>query len=133
MSEQSAQANIAVDRARPRPRDWRQVYARRLMVTDFLVLAWVVFGVQIAWLGFDTASVAFRGDARDLTVNYLTVSVIIIASWLLMLGIFGTRGFRVLGTGPEEYKLIATRRSACLGCWRSWRSSSTSTSPVATS
>ena len=24
-----------------------------------------------------------------------------------MLGIFGTRGFRVLGTGPEEYKLIA--------------------------
>lgn len=109
MSEQTASTDLSFGRASDHPpaRDWRQVYARRLLLTDLLVLVWVVFGVQIAWLGFDTASVSFRGDARDLAVNYLAVSVVIIGSWLLMLGIFGTRGFRVLGTGPEEYKLIA--------------------------
>lgn len=27
---------------------WRERYARRLRVTDFLVLVWVVFGTQLA-------------------------------------------------------------------------------------
>ena len=57
MSEQSASTDLSIGRAsdHPHTRDWRQVYARRLVLTDFLVLVWVVFGVQIAWLGFDTA------------------------------------------------------------------------------
>ncbi|MGO4692080.1 sugar transferase [Glaciibacter sp. 2TAF33] len=73
-----------------------------------LVLIWVVFGVQIAWFGFDTAAVAFRGDRGALAVSYTTVSIIIITCWMLMLSIFGTREFRILGTGPDEYKLIAS-------------------------
>jgi exopolysaccharide biosynthesis polyprenyl glycosylphosphotransferase len=90
----------------PAARDWRIVYARRLLVTDFLVLGWVVFGVQIAWFGVDSSNLAFRGDLGMLAVNYSVISVLLIVSWMIMLGVFGSRGYRVLGTGPEEYKLI---------------------------
>lgn len=34
--------------------DWSKSYSRRVLLTDLLVLLWVVFGVQIAWLGLDS-------------------------------------------------------------------------------
>lgn len=105
MSQQSVSAATSVGRA-PK-RDWREIYSARLTSTDLLVLIWVVFGVQIAWFGLETSAVSFRGDARDLVVSYSAVSVIIITGWMVMLGIYGSREYRVLGTGPQEYKLIA--------------------------
>jgi exopolysaccharide biosynthesis polyprenyl glycosylphosphotransferase len=107
VSEDSAKAVQSAGR-RTRSRDWHHVYSARLALTDLLVLIWVVFGVQIAWFGFDTAAVTFRGDRSALAVNYTTVSVLIILSWMLLLSVFGTREFRILGTGPEEYKQIAS-------------------------
>ena len=106
MSDEGRLVTTAAARVR-NGRDWRTKYANRLLVTDFLVLVWVVFGVQIAWFGLDSANVSFRGSAAVLAVSYTSISVIFIAAWMLMLGVYGTRGFRVLGTGPEEYKLIA--------------------------
>lgn len=88
-------------------RDWRHVYAGRLIFTDLLVLIWVVFGVQIFWFGLATEDVSFRGDASELQVSYTTVSVVLVLAWMAFLGAYGSRGFRVLGTGPDEYKLIA--------------------------
>ena len=110
MSEQSASTALSVDRTgnHPHPSNWQQIYARRLLLTDLLVLIWVVFGVQIAWLGFDTKSLAVRGNTNDLTVSYLEVSTFLIVVWMLILSIYGTRGFRVLGTGSQEYRLIAS-------------------------
>ena len=102
-SEKTATVPIA-----KRTHDWRNVYANRLVLTDLLVLIWVVFGVQIAWLGFDTAEVAARGESEQLALSYTTLSVIVIALWMVLLGLSGTRSPRVLGSGPEEYKLIAT-------------------------
>ena len=96
-------------------RDWRDVYAARLAITDLLVLIWVVFGVQIAWFGFDTADVSFRGSASDLVVSYTTVSVLVIVGWLAILQVFGTRESRVLGTGPDEYKLIVNGSTRVFG------------------
>ena len=84
--------------------DWHAVYSARLTVTDLLVLVWVVFGVQIAWFGFDSANLAVR--STDLAVSYTSVSVILIVSWMAVLSIYGTRTDRVLGTGFDEYKLI---------------------------
>jgi exopolysaccharide biosynthesis polyprenyl glycosylphosphotransferase len=89
-----------------RAHDWRRVYAVGLVVTDLLVLIWVVFGVQIAWFGVETSDVAFNGDYEGIAVSYSLISVVIIASWMLALGLYGTRGYRVLGTGPQEYRLI---------------------------
>ena len=88
-------------------RDWRAKYALRLAISDLLALIWVVFGVQIAWFGFDTANLSIGGDIQSLAISYTVVSILIIVSWMLLLSIYGTRGYRVLGTGPDEYKLIA--------------------------
>nr|WP_241984598.1 sugar transferase [Cryobacterium adonitolivorans] len=88
-------------------RDWRDTYAVRLAVTDFLVLVWVVFGVQIAWFGVTASDIQFRGRLNEVVVSYTVFSVSIIAAWMLMLGIYGSRGYRVLGTGPQEYKQVA--------------------------
>ena len=88
-------------------RDWRQKYATGLIISDLLVLIWVVFGVQIAWFGFDSTNVAFRGNHADLAVNYTAISVLLIGAWMLVLKVYGTRGYRVLGAGAEEYKLVA--------------------------
>jgi exopolysaccharide biosynthesis polyprenyl glycosylphosphotransferase len=87
--------------------DWRHRYSIGLIITDLLVLIWVVFGVQIAWFGSDSTNVTFRGNTADLAVSYTLISVLFIAAWMLILSVFGTRGYRVLGTGPEEYRLIA--------------------------
>jgi len=107
MRERLGSARAGAEVATASGRDWRAKYSRMLAISDLLVLIWVVFGVQIAWFGFDTADVSVRGDILNLAVSYTAVSVLIIACWLLLLGIYGTRGYRVLGTGPEEYKLIA--------------------------
>jgi len=107
MRERLGSARAGAEVATASGRDWRAKYSRRLAISDLLVLIWVVFGVQIAWFGFDTADVSVRGDILNLAVSYTAVSVLIIACWLVLLGIYGTRGYRVLGTGPEEYKLIA--------------------------
>jgi exopolysaccharide biosynthesis polyprenyl glycosylphosphotransferase len=88
-------------------RNWREVYASRLVITDLLVLIWVVFGVQIAWFGVASADVRLGGNLTEIAVSYTAISVTIIAVWMLMLGIYGSRGYRVLGTGPQEYRQVA--------------------------
>ncbi|SKA82190.1 Undecaprenyl-phosphate galactose phosphotransferase, WbaP/exopolysaccharide biosynthesis polyprenyl glycosylphosphotransferase [Agreia bicolorata] len=87
--------------------DWRQRYAYSLMFTDLLVLIWVIVGVQIAWFGVTTSAVTFSGSLSDVAISYSLTSLILIVAWMLMLGIFGTRSYRVLGTGTQEYRLIA--------------------------
>jgi exopolysaccharide biosynthesis polyprenyl glycosylphosphotransferase len=86
--------------------EWRRTYAFGLVITDLLVLIWVVFGVQIAWFGVETSDVQFDGNTEGVTVSYSLISLIIIGSWMLALGLYGTRSYRVLGTGPQEYRLI---------------------------
>ncbi|WP_234865134.1 sugar transferase [Sinomonas albida] len=88
-------------------RNWRQWLSRGLIFTDLLVLVWVVFGVQIAWFGFDSANVNFQGALDDLAVNYSTVSVVLIVAWMLVLKIYDTRDARIIGSGPTEYRRIA--------------------------
>jgi len=87
-------------------RGWRKAYALRLAITDLIVLICVVFGVQIAWFGFMVSDVQFRGALTNLTVNYAAVSAILIVLWMLMLSVYGTRGYRVIGTGSQEYRVV---------------------------
>jgi exopolysaccharide biosynthesis polyprenyl glycosylphosphotransferase len=88
-------------------RNWRDIYAARLVISDLLVLVWVVFGVQIAWFGASAADVRFGGNLTEIAINYTVISVTIIVAWMMMLGIYGSRGYRVLGTGPQEYRQVA--------------------------
>ena len=85
---------------------WMKRYAHRLVITDVLVLVWVVFGVQIAWFGLDSANVALSGSVADLAIGYTSVSVVVIAAWLVVLALFDTRDHRYIGTGSSEYRRI---------------------------
>lgn len=85
---------------------WAKDYARRLVVTDVLVLVWVVFGVQIAWFGLDSARVAVSGNVTDLAFGYTAVSIVIIVAWLIALAIYDTRDSRYIGSGAGEYRRI---------------------------
>ncbi|BCT77043.1 polyprenyl glycosylphosphotransferase [Sinomonas cyclohexanicum] len=90
-----------------REETWGRWLARRLLLTDFLVLVWVVFGVQIAWFGFDSTDVAFRGSRGALAVNYSLVSAALVIAWTATLAIYETRSVRIIGAGPLEYRCIA--------------------------
>lgn len=91
---------------RRRVGDWRSSFARRLALTDLLVVVWVVFGVQFAWLGFESGSADVTGTPEDLALSYTVISVAIVGGWMATLLITGTRDFRVIGTGTAEYKLV---------------------------
>ncbi|WP_255252755.1 sugar transferase [Curtobacterium sp. 'Ferrero'] len=85
-------------------RDWSTRYSRRVLVTDLLALIWVVFGVQIAWLGFSSNLAA---NSADLRLSYFAISVVVIIVWMIALALYDTRGDRVIGVGSTEYRLVA--------------------------
>jgi len=101
---QSTLKSVNTD-ATPKTRDWQSIYARRLVATDLLVLVWVVFGVQIAWLGFSAVDIGPRSEFNS-AISYSAISVAIVAGWMMSLALHGTRDLRVLGIGPQEYKLV---------------------------
>lgn len=77
-----------------------------LAITDLLVLIWVIFGAQIGWFGVTTSDVTFSGSLSEVAFSYTAISVFLVTSWLAILGVFGSRSYRVLGTGPQEYRLV---------------------------
>ncbi|MET0990537.1 MAG: sugar transferase [Glaciihabitans sp.] len=87
--------------------NWRRTYAKQLVASDLLVLLWVIFGVQIAWLGLDQSALGVSGSQEEIAISYTVVSSALVLGWLATLGVYGTRGYRVLGAGAQEYKLIA--------------------------
>jgi exopolysaccharide biosynthesis polyprenyl glycosylphosphotransferase len=87
---------------------WERRYARRLIVTDLLVVVWAVAGAQIARFGLDPtpAIVDTRRYEFELATSYTALSLILIAAWMLVLAVFGTRDSRAVGVGSTEYKRI---------------------------
>ncbi len=84
--------------------EWSRTYSRRVLVTDLLALVWVVFGVQIAWLGLSSN---LATNTADLRLSYFAISVVVIVVWMAALALYDTRGARVIGTGSAEYRLVA--------------------------
>lgn len=91
----------------PKAPRWRRAYARRLMVTDFLVLVWVVYGAQIAWFGTGNATVAMAHDARINDLSYWGFSTFLILAWMWALSLIDSRSERVIGWGSQEYIRVA--------------------------
>lgn len=83
--------------------DWRRRFQRRLVLSDLLVLVWVVFGTQIAWFGFGNAQLSIRDDARISDVSYWFFSFVLVLLWLGALSWSDSRSVRVLGSGSNEY------------------------------
>jgi exopolysaccharide biosynthesis polyprenyl glycosylphosphotransferase len=108
-----------VDRAKPpvverakrdetrNPKNWRQSYQRRLRITDFLALVWVVFGTQIAWFGLGNAQLSILMDTRLSDVSYWLFSAGLVVVWMAVLSWSDSRSDRVIGTGATEYVRVA--------------------------
>lgn len=94
-------------RARQMTSEWSAHLANRVALTDVAVLAWVVFGTQIAWLGLDAALWGISGSRDEITISYSLISLALIAGWMFALDLFDTRSVRVLGVGTQEYRAIA--------------------------
>ncbi|MCL2794423.1 MAG: sugar transferase [Microbacteriaceae bacterium] len=81
--------------------DWRRDYSRRLLVTDTVALVWVVFGVQILWLGIDPQLESRTPGLSG--ISYSCISILVVVLWVASLGFSDTRTARTIGTGSAEY------------------------------
>jgi FlaA1/EpsC-like NDP-sugar epimerase len=86
---------------------WRIVYARRLALSDAVVIVVTTFGVQYLWFGASAGAVDLGDNAPGVAVNYTVVSCILVLAWMSVLHITGTRDYRVVGTGTQEYRRVA--------------------------
>ncbi|WP_223992485.1 sugar transferase [Arthrobacter sp. NicSoilB11] len=90
---------------------WQQTYARRINFLDGLVIAWAIFGAHLLRFGpFDSESlsgVVVTEAVPGLPLPYWLFGCLLFVTWWLMLGAWGSRQTRVLGSGPEEYKRVA--------------------------
>lgn len=80
---------------------WRSRYTSRLRFIDAGVIIWAVagaYGIRFGLPDIDSRTV------RD--VEYLLLSVFLVVAWWTMLGFWGSREARVLGSGAEEYKRV---------------------------
>ena len=87
--------------------DWRARYARNLRITDLLALIWVVYGTQIAWLGFGNTSVPTDNLLGVGNISYWLFSAGLVIAWACALGLADSRSHRVIGTGTTEYVRVA--------------------------
>jgi hypothetical protein len=87
--------------------DWRSTYARLLATTDAIAIIWVVIAVQLLRFGLDADPTIFAEDLASIDLSYWSISLVIIAAWILMLGVYKSRDYRVVGSGTLEYKRVA--------------------------
>lgn len=95
-----------VPHAGAHPVHWSRHYSRRLIVTDFLVVAITVLGSQLLWFGLDVSQLDIGKDNSDIQLSYQLVSLILIVAWLVSIAAFDTRDPRVIGLGAMEYKRL---------------------------
>ncbi|MGW8481865.1 sugar transferase [Microbacterium sp. NPDC055903] len=72
-------------------------------MSDLLVLIWVVFAAQIAWLGIDDASLVTGTSLGLPDISYWFISAALVGAWMWALSLVDSRSYRVIGTGTTEY------------------------------
>lgn len=84
---------------------WRRAYANRLVLTDAVACVWAVVGALLLTVGPD-AALARPTWLESVPINYCAVSALLAALWMLALGGVGSRQYRLIGTGAQEYKAV---------------------------
>ncbi|WP_457101846.1 sugar transferase [Microbacterium sp. P5_E9] len=95
--------------------DWRARYARRLWISDLLVLTVVIYGTQVAWFGLGNAQVSIREDSRLSNVSYWIFSTVLLALWMWGLSLADSRSDRAIGTGAAEYVRVISVSTRLFG------------------
>ena len=99
-----------------RVRRWQRLFAGLLSITDVLVIAFAVFTAQFLRFGFGEQRLVIPG-VRDeyLAVAYSIVSIVMITGWALSMRLFGTRDYKIIGTGVVEYKRVTNATLSFFG------------------
>jgi exopolysaccharide biosynthesis polyprenyl glycosylphosphotransferase len=84
-------------------RRWQHQYSRFLIITDSLIVFAAVMLAQYVRFGDSPTSYGHR-DHLKMTL----FSLVFIALWLTCMSVFRTRSLRVIGSGIEEYRRIAS-------------------------
>ena len=87
------------ERGRPK------IFTRVLAGLDAAVVGLAVGTGLVLRFGFTAASVSGL-PAGTLTGSYVVVATAVVLAWLVSLSVHNTRDWRILGTGPEEYKRV---------------------------
>lgn len=88
---------------------WSRAVARKLVITDVLVIVFSVFSSQFFWFGVESRELFVAGhqpEIAGLLANYWIVSSVIVVLWAALLKFYATREDRVLGGEVTEYKRI---------------------------
>jgi exopolysaccharide biosynthesis polyprenyl glycosylphosphotransferase len=88
-------------------RSWQTTYVKRLYVIDGLAITWAIAGAYAIRFGLDEA----RWKESE-QLGYIAFSLVLAIFWWMMLGIWGSRDPKILGSGPDEYK-----RSFAAAAW----------------
>jgi len=87
---------------------WQHAYARRLLVTDLIVIVFAVYVSQFIRFGTSGAVLRIpRADDDVFELSYVLVSALLALGWFCSLAIFATRDRTVIGAGTSEYRRIA--------------------------
>jgi exopolysaccharide biosynthesis polyprenyl glycosylphosphotransferase len=99
-----------------RVRRWQRLFAGLLSITDTIVISIVVFGAQWIRFGFGGQRLVIPGVRdQDVAIAYTFVSLAMIAGWVLSLRLFGTRDYKIIGTGMLEYKRVTNATLSFFG------------------
>src|ERR1035437_5394728 len=102
-------ARLRIHRAARRKKDVLSGFIRRVAITDFLVICWAVLSAQLLRFGPDSFTAMLSPTVMTpFESKYTVFSAGLIVTWLLMLRVHGAYDHRILGHGPEEYKVVAT-------------------------
>lgn len=82
--------------------DWRVRYTQLICIVDALVVAWSAIGAHLIRFGLDSE----RTITGTQTIPYIFMTFLLPIVWWVMLGMWGSRTTRILGTGIEEYKRV---------------------------
>ena len=88
-------------------RTWERSYARKLLVTDTLIVFATVFAAQFLRFGFSQQELEIAlTHSTDFAVTYTLLSLALCLGWLLVLAVGESRSPKVFGVGPLEYKRV---------------------------
>lgn len=80
---------------------WQRRYRSYLVIADAFVVIWALAGAYVIRFG-----VTQDESPTTLDSAYVMLSIALAFAWWIMLGIWGTREPKLLGSGAEEYKRV---------------------------
>ena len=99
---------------------WQHAYAKRLLITDFIVIVVSVYGSQFIRFGTSGEAIRIRGEqGQVLELSYSLVSAILVLGWIARSRSSRTRDAPSSVPAPPSTSASRMRRSASSRCSRS--------------